>query len=367
LEKEPIAGGLCRSAEVDGAPLDIGGGHFLDVKRQEVLSLLFRYLPKSEWNEFKRISTINIRGKEIDYPLEANLWQLPIGDQVEFLESIAQAGCVCKEPMPEAFEDWIIWKFGERIAREYMLPYNRKIWSIDLNQLGTYWLSKLPDVSFRDTLRSCLESRAHGSLPAHGTFLYPKKHGYGEVWKRMGDALGDKLLTSTPVTSIEVRDRIINGRYKAETIITTIPWKVWPDFADFPGEVMREVSKLYHISIDVDYHRETLATQAHWVYEPNENFSYHRILCRYNFLAGARGYWNETNARRSGRMGIWHHRNEHAYPLNTREKPEAMAKILQWSKERSIIGIGRWGTWEHMNSDVAVSRAVFAAKKFVEG
>jgi protoporphyrinogen oxidase len=29
LEKEPDAGGLCRSAVVDGAPLDIGGGHFL--------------------------------------------------------------------------------------------------------------------------------------------------------------------------------------------------------------------------------------------------------------------------------------------------------------------------------------------------
>ncbi len=33
LEKEKEAGGLCRSAEVDGSPLDIGGGHFLDVRR----------------------------------------------------------------------------------------------------------------------------------------------------------------------------------------------------------------------------------------------------------------------------------------------------------------------------------------------
>ena len=29
IEKESEAGGLCRSHEVDGAPLDIGGGHFL--------------------------------------------------------------------------------------------------------------------------------------------------------------------------------------------------------------------------------------------------------------------------------------------------------------------------------------------------
>lgn len=31
LEKEKNAGGLCRSVEVDGSALDIGGGHFLDL------------------------------------------------------------------------------------------------------------------------------------------------------------------------------------------------------------------------------------------------------------------------------------------------------------------------------------------------
>ena len=41
LEKEEDAGGLCRSAEIDGSPLDIGGGHFLDVRRPEVNDFLF--------------------------------------------------------------------------------------------------------------------------------------------------------------------------------------------------------------------------------------------------------------------------------------------------------------------------------------
>ena len=36
LEKENQPGGLCRSMEVDGAPLDIGGGHFIDIKREKV-------------------------------------------------------------------------------------------------------------------------------------------------------------------------------------------------------------------------------------------------------------------------------------------------------------------------------------------
>lgn len=43
IEKESEAGGLCRSHEVDGAPLDIGGGHFLDVRRPDVNEFLFIY------------------------------------------------------------------------------------------------------------------------------------------------------------------------------------------------------------------------------------------------------------------------------------------------------------------------------------
>ena len=44
LEQNNEAGGLCRSVDVDGAPLDIGGGHFLDVRRPEVCKFLFTYM-----------------------------------------------------------------------------------------------------------------------------------------------------------------------------------------------------------------------------------------------------------------------------------------------------------------------------------
>ena len=146
LEKEATPGGLCRSEIVDEAPIDIGGGHFLDVKHREVLDLLFRFLPEDEWNRHARVSKINIFGRSIDHPFESNLWQLDIDTQVDYIESIAKAGCVRGEPAPKSFAAWIEWKFGERIAVDYMLPYNRKIWSMDPDCLGTYWLYKLPNV-----------------------------------------------------------------------------------------------------------------------------------------------------------------------------------------------------------------------------
>ena len=112
-----------------------------------------------------------------------------------------QAGSNRGVPEPTHFQNWITWKLGDLIANNYMLPYNRKIFSpLDLNELGTYWLYKLPNVSFEDTLRSCLLHEPYGSMPAHSEFFYPKKYGYGEVFKRMGNFIGNHLLLNTPVT-----------------------------------------------------------------------------------------------------------------------------------------------------------------------
>lgn len=362
VERQGIAGGLCRSETVDGAPLDIGGGHFLDMRRKEVLDFVFRFMPREEWNLYDRVSKIRIRGMEVDHPLEANLWQFPSEIQADYLESIAQAGCIRGEPMPESFAAWIRWKLGERIAQEYMLPYNRKIWSMDPDELGTYWLYKLPNVSFRETLLSCLEGKPMGALPAHGTFLYPKKFGYGEVWRRMGEALGDSLVTQCPVEHVDLTTRTVNGRWQTDTIISTIPWTLWRGYCELPKDIGTAIASLKNAPIDVDYHAQTLDSPSHWTYEPDEAVPYHRLLLRSNFVPGARGYWTETNATRSAKTtGVRFH-NDFAYPVNTRYKPEAVENILAWARSRGIVGLGRWGRWEHMNSDVAVAEALQMAR-----
>ncbi|MDA8104532.1 MAG: NAD(P)-binding protein [Nitrospiraceae bacterium] len=367
IEKESVAGGLCRSAQVEGAPLDIGGGHFLDEKRRDVLDLLFSFLPREDWKQYSRISKIKLHGAYVDYPLEANLWQLPIADQLDFLESIAEARFASNASTPQSFEDWIVWHFGKRVSREYMLPYNRKIWSVDLSTLGTDWLYKLPDVSFRQTLQSCLERQPYGKLPAHRTFLYPAHSGFGEVWRRMGESLGDSLILSSAVTSVDIRSLVVNRTFKAKKkIINTIPWPLWPSFTDIPSAIGEQIKKLKWTSIDVDYYSEDLPTNAQWIYDPDENVPHHRLLCRNNFCQGSRGHWTETNSLRAKQQGQWHYRNIFAYPVSTIEKPRAVESISDWAGCHHIVGLGRWGTWAHMNCDVAVSEASDMARRLLE-
>ena len=369
LEKENEPGGLCRSKEVDGAALDIGGGHFLDVRRQEVNEFLFAFMPEEEWDLYSRDSRIEVQGNTIGHPFEANIWQMPEEKQVEYLKSIAVAGCNLGEEMPEHFIDWIKWKLGEKIAEDYMIPYNSKMFGDNLNQLGTYWLEKLPNVSFDETLLSCLNKKPYGTQPGHAEFYYPQKYGYGELWLRMGKALGEKLICDASVKAVDFVNKKVqlhNGEvYEAEYIITTIPWTSF-ECIGMPREVEASLKELKHTSVVIEYHAEKLDTDAHWIYYPDRELDYHRILVRHNFLKNSNGYWTETNSERFAEADHYFYKNEYAYPLNTILKPEVIKNLLAWSKERNVIGLGRWGEWEHFNSDVTVLRALKLAEELMQ-
>lgn len=370
LERNEEAGGLCRSKDVDGRPLDIGGGHFLDVRRPEVLDFVFSFMPKDEWDSYDRDSRIVVNGNVINSPIEANIWQMKLEDQVQYLKAIAIAGCNLGTEMPEKFIDWIDWKLGKKIADDYMIPYNKKMFGENLNELGTYWLNKLPNVSFDETLISCLEKKAYGTQPGHAQFFYPKKYGYGEVWLRIAEALSPNIIYNEKVKSIDLDKKTVNDKYEADAIITTVPWTCFELVKGLPEDISNSIKDLKHSSTVIEYIPENLDTKAQWIYYPDPSLSYHRILVRHNFCPESKGYWTETNLTRfqtEGKNKENYFIMDYAYPLNTIGKPEKMKKLLEYAATKNVFGLGRWGEHEHYNSDVVVSLALKKAEELVNG
>lgn len=367
LEKESEAGGLCRSAMVDGSPFDIGGGHFLDVRRQNVNDFLFSFMPENEWNLFERDSRIFSNNMYVGHPFEANIWQFPEALQNEYLESIAAAGCNQNEPMPEKFIDWIYWKLGKKIADDYMIPYNSKMFSDELNELGTYWLNKLPSVSYEDTLASCRDHQAHAKQPGHAQFYYPKQYGYGELWLRMAEKIADNIIYDAPVNELDMDTKTVryganNESISADKIITTIPWKSIASVIGLTSEATESINALKHSSIETRYCPTNMDTEAQWIYYPDASLPYHRILVRSNFATGSKGYWYETRIERTHMFDenddSYRYVNEYAYPLNTIDKPEIMKDIIAQARAKNVYPLGRWGEHMHYNSDVTVDLAM---------
>lgn len=369
LEKEKEAGGLCRSTQVDGSPFDIGGGHFLDVRRPKVNEFLFQFMPEEEWDKFDRDSRIAVNGDVISHPIEANIWQMKLENQVEYLKSIAVAGCNLKEEMPQEFVSWIYWKLGDKIAENYMIPYNQKMFGEDLNQLGTYWLEKLPNVSFEETLLSCLTKKAYGEQPGHAQFFYPKKYGYGELWLRMAEEIKGQIKYDASVHAIDFDTNTVTTKegetYSADVIISTIPWMEFAKITGMPQELKEKIGHLKYSAVQTAYFPDNLDTEAQWVYYPDPELSYHRILVRHNFCNGSKGYWTECNSTRVDETteSTFQYMNQYAYPLNTIGKPEIMKELLEWAKTRRVYGLGRWGEHQHYNSDLVVELALKMAEE----
>lgn len=369
LEKEKEAGGLCRSTQVDGSPFDIGGGHFLDVRRPKVNEFLFQFMPEEEWDKFDRDSRIAVNGDVISHPIEANIWQMKLENQVEYLKSIAVAGCNLKKEMPQEFVSWIYWKLGDKIAENYMIPYNQKMFGEDLNQLGTYWLEKLPNVSFEETLLSCLTKKAYGEQPGHAQFFYPKKYGYGELWLRMAEEIKGQIQYDASVHTIDFDTNTVTTKegetYSADVIISTIPWMEFAKITGMPQELKEKIGRLKYSSVQTAYFPDNLDTEAQWIYYPDPELSYHRILVRHNFCNGSKGYWTECNSTRVDETteSTFQYMNQYAYPLNTIGKPEIMKELLEWAKTRRVYGLGRWGEHQHYNSDLVVELALKMAEE----
>lgn len=365
LEKEKTAGGLCRTEIVDGFPLDIGGGHFLDENNKKANDFLFDFMPRSEWNLFKRISLISIYKMYISHPIEANIWQFPENIQEEYLKSIAQAGCNQNKQKPERFIDWISWKLGNKVAEDYMLPYNQKMFAENLNNLGTYWLEKLPDVSYEDTLKSCREHKAYGKEPGHTWFYYPKSGGYGELWKKIAENIEQNIQYHKEIEAMDLDNKCVttsDGKtYNADCIITTIPWRAFRKIEGFPVRVRDSMNQLAHSSIEIRYFAEDINTKAHWIYYPDLQLPFHRCLFRKNFALGSRGYWTETRKERVNlftKAAAYKYVNEYAYPLNTVHKPEIMRELMHCAEGKGVYALGRWGEHMHYNSDVVVEKSM---------
>lgn len=379
LEKEDVVGGLCRSVVVDGSAFDICGGHFVDANNMAACEYAFKFMPEDEWNLFTRDSRIFVNGMEIAHPFEANIWQFPENLQKDYLTSIAAAGCNVGAPMPDKFTDWIRWKLGDKIANDYMLPYNTKLFADNLDLLDCKWLDKLPNVSYEDTLASCRDKKAYGMQPGHAKFYYPKKltHGSGELWNRMAKAIEGHIVCSSAVTDIDYRyvqdfGRTLcvlsskSGIYCSPMVINT---GFWPEISFFEEMMNCYAARLKSVGIVTEYHAEPCKSPAQWIYYPDLALSYHRVLNRSAFLPGARGYWTETRLGRfpSTFQPPYSYASKYAYPLNTVNKKETVSKLLMIANCYGIYGLGRWGEWEHYNSDSCMLKAISLADRLCGG
>lgn len=378
IEREKEAGGLCRTFYVDGHACDIGG-HFFQTKFPEVEEFVFSYFSKEKMYQINpRISKINIYGIDIDYPLEANLWQLPVEKQVEYLISIVRNGEALGKPEPKNYEEWIRWKLGDKVCDEYLIPYNSKLWGVPSDEMDIDWLHKIPRIEVEEILKNSLShTQDVEKYPAHIRPYYPKSGGYGRVIEAIAADINKYIKFNTKVTKL-IYDKnekvwIVNDEFKAKNIINSTPWTDLYNALGSPVEIQEQIQKIKYNKLVISlFETDENPTPYHWRYIPDLKEQHHREFFISNFALDSKNYgtFTETNADRfdadkltfKGR-NIFNYETTAAYPLPLIGKTKAITDILEYFKPMHLYGVGRWGEHQHHNHDVCMKHAIDFVKQ----
>ena len=400
IEKESTLGGLCRSfIDDDGVAWDIGP-HITFSKNQEILEFI---ISLTEMNELKRSNRIIHDGRFIKYPFENDLSSLSDKDRDYCLNTFLDNPY---ENYPSTnMLEFFYEIFGEGITRLFLEPYNRKIWKYETSFMDKQMVERIPKPPPEDIIASAKGEQTEGYL--HQLYFhYPEKGGFQTIVNSLAKKIENKAEVSleNKIVGINLSNDIEivtdKQKFNFDKIISTIPiHELLPIInPEPPSEIMEALSKLKYNSI----HITCLKVKGDWL---GDNFAitiadpdiiFHR-LSRLNFLGehyAQRGYTNimvETTFRKGLKEDLDHTTLEdkiikdlksldivnvekieniftntfkYAYVIYDQNHRKNTDLVLDYLKSVNITPLGRFGTFEYINSDKAIELAKELAEKF---
>jgi protoporphyrinogen oxidase len=398
MEKEPEAGGLCRSYQKAGFTFDYTG-HLLHFRQAAIKALVERLLP-TQLEKHTRRSYVYSHQTYTEYPFQVNTYGLPqevVRDcLLGFIDTLTQReagqsnqGC--------SFKDWILDSLGEGIAKHFMIPFNEKLWQIPLEELTADWVSWLvPKPELRDVINGALgiKDKAFGYNPS---FLYPAKGGIQALPQAFLPSVRDIAYEHELLEVDTTRRRAVfragrNGQRTQdyEVLVSTIPL---PDLVqrctDLPLFIREAATALRWVSVysvNLGIARERISDK-HWIYFPERNYPFYRAGFPMNFSPelgrpGCSSLYVEIShlpdenippdqliervrigleqagiLRRDDEIAVADVKNiYYAYVLFDRHRARVVPQILAELKRRGIYSIGRYGLWEHTSMEDAIAQ-----------
>ncbi|MEK7866276.1 MAG: FAD-dependent oxidoreductase [Planctomycetota bacterium] len=393
VEKAPTLGGLARSKRVGGFTCDLTG-HLIHCRSPYVKGLVEEWLEGNlVW--FPRRSAIWFEGRLVRYPFQAYLGDLPAGVRDECLRGFREAQAA-KRPAAN-FEEWVRARFGEGIARHFMLPYNRKVWAEPLANLDVDWTeNRVPVPTIEE-----VERGASGTLTKEFGYnvqvAYPRTGGI----QALTDAFVARLDPARLRVGLEATGLDLEGRrtmltnleeVRFERVISTIHPAaldlITPHFGDTPSAEARGMRSNRVVCLSV---ASPVPLPCHWVYVPDESVPFYRVGCSSLFspdVAPANqhllyveialpsgesdgGRWDEATwgplsrllgVEASALRLIDRAYLPAAYPFFDSGWRERIGTVHKWYAARGVRMAGRFGRWAYQSMEEAILDGQAAAE-----
>lgn len=388
FEKEAEAGGLCRSVVHDGFTFD-HTGHLLHSSHPYTQKLLKKLLP-DRLIRHQRRAAIYLMGSYIPFPFQANLWALPKDLTKECLIEFIRAHSETVKSGDD-FLSWIYQAFGTGIAKQFMIPYNEKLWRIPLDEISLEWVDRfIPCPSLKEVIDG-----ASGITPKgfgyNQEFFYPREGGIRILPQALLSQVRE-VQFGKEVEAIDIDKKAVRFQGGDETtyrtLISSLPMDELLQLIESCPEEIKELSSgLRYVSvvnINLGIAREGISNH-HWVYFPEPTYPFYRVCFLSNLSPhmtpkGASALSVEVSYLPSNPPTLEKVKEQtltalvscgilkkddrilaektifikHAYVIYDRFRSKHLPRIIQFLRANEIYPLGRYGLWEYTTMEEAI-------------
>ena len=266
LEKEKELGGYCKTTIRNGFVWDYSG-HFFHFNDEKIKNKLIKNID-SKILTISKISKIFYNEKYIDFPFQNNINEL---DKQEFIECLVDLYFSNTTDDINNFKDFVYKHLGKSISEKFIIPYNEKLYSCDLNNLDYDCMGRFfPKTTFLDVMNN-MKGLKKSSY--NDNFIYPEKGAQEFVKSICKDLNQNNIRKVEIIKNIDLLNKTVKtnkNEYKFNKLVSTL------NFKDFLKLTKKDHSsfksnKVVVFNIGFDKSSEN---NFHWVYFPSDEIFY---------------------------------------------------------------------------------------------
>ena len=410
-ERHDYAGGHASSlVDAQGFTWD-EGGHVI-FSHYPYFDRLIDSALKNEFHERIRESWIFTRGDWIPYPFQNNLRYLPTNIQVDCLVGAAKVAGRSEALEAKDFKSWVLATFGDGIAKHFMFPYNRKVWTTPPEQMAKSWIAeRVAVIDFKRLLENVLYARDDVGWGPNSKFKFPLRGGTGEIYRSIARTLGDNVQLRKDLVEVDTDRRTVSFSDGSgdhfDVLISTAPLDLLVMMlTPRDSRLLDAAQKLIHnnlLVLGIGLERK-IETNKCWVYFVDEEMPCYRctffsqyspfnvpngdveryssLMCELSYrvdetldvnslmertISGLIGAGILTEMDRTKVISRYSREIPYSYPIPTLERDAALEVIQPLVLQRGIYSRGRFGAWKYEvgNMDHSVQMGLEAVDRIL--
>jgi protoporphyrinogen oxidase len=303
IEADEQPGGYCKTVTQDGFVWDYSG-HFFHFRHPEIEAWLRSRMPGQVVHTVARRALIRFRGRNIDFPFQKNIHQLPREDFINCLVDLYFRDQADGTGEPSSFEDMLYRRYGKSIAQLFLIPYNEKLYACRLNTLDRDAMGRFfPHADLNDVIRNM---RSPDNRGYNATFTYPAGGAIEYVNALLRDLGPDQVVCGERLLTIDLAQRVAHTSRRPIRfghLVSSAPLNrlVAACGLDHDARLFRWNQVLV---FNLGFDRKG-ARDVHWMYFPDPARRFYRVGWYDNLLASERmSLYVEIGARADERLEI---------------------------------------------------------------